>query len=249
MLTKHADVCAPHSEFSLESNKVHFILAIENASGLLEENENFTQIYSRVDAQDWLYISLTWNEENRFGGGNHTNVGLKRDGEHLLEYMDGKQIAIDLSHTSVALANDILNHIHKKNLKLIPIASHSNFRQVLDHRRNLPDAIAKEILALGGIIGINFIRPFIGEKGGDFISHIEHAFTLGAQDQLCLGADFFGGIITSSIEHLQPFFQKDFANASCYPTFFKLLEQAFSEDQIKKIAHQNALSFIKHLKS
>ena len=61
-----------------------------------------------------LYISLTHHGENRFGGGNKADAGLKDDGEALLDYIDGKHIAIDLSHTSDALAHGIVNHIDRK---------------------------------------------------------------------------------------------------------------------------------------
>ena len=248
MLKKHSDWCASFSELDEKSSRIHFSLALENASGLLEEEESFEKLFQRFETQDWLYISLTWNEENRFGGGNATSVGLKQDGELFLEYMDGKQVAIDLSHTSDALAHGILNHIHKKGLKLIPIASHSNLRRVKDHPRNLPDELAKEIMRLGGVIGLNFVRHFVGDHPKDFIQHIEQALTIGGENHLCLGADFFGGIPMPKIEHLRPFFQESYSNSACYPHFLSFLETAFSMQQIQKIAHQNAEAFFKRLR-
>jgi microsomal dipeptidase-like Zn-dependent dipeptidase len=57
-----------------------------------------------------FYISFTHHTENRFGGGNYSdNIGLKKDGEQLLEYMDGKSIAIDFAHASDQLMIDALN--------------------------------------------------------------------------------------------------------------------------------------------
>ena len=127
---------APFAEFHLKDKRVHFILAIENASGLLDENEPFDLLFERLNLfQQYggplLYVSLTWKSENRFGGGDDTGVGLKREGEVFLEFLSDTNISIDLSHTSDALADDILNFIHKKNLRIKPIASHSNFRRVL----------------------------------------------------------------------------------------------------------------------
>ncbi|NGX50859.1 MAG: hypothetical protein K1060chlam2_00710 [Chlamydiae bacterium] len=244
MLKSRSALCAPYTDFDPNSDRVHFILAIENASALLEEEEALERAFERLDAERWLYISLTWNDENRFGGGNNSKAGLKRDGEHLLEYISGNEIAIDLSHTSDALADGILNYIHKRGLKIVPIASHSNFRSIKDHCRNLSDVIAKEIVALGGVIGLNFVRHFIGDRPQDFIQHIEHAFALGARDQLCLGADFFGGIPLPELDHLRPFFQKEFSNSSCYPAFFELLEQSFTSEQLKKLSHQNLLAYL-----
>lgn len=248
MLQNHRTQCAPFGAFNKDLDKVHFILAIENGSALVEETEPLDKCFERFDQESWLYVSLTWNEENRFGGGNHSTVGLKPDGKHLLEYMDGKGVAIDFSHTSVALAHDILNHIHKKGLKIFPMASHSNFRKIKDHPRNLPNEIAKEIGSMGGVVGINFVRAFIGDKREDFLSHIQHGLKLIGDDHICLGSDFFGGIPVEGLEHLMPFFQKDFSNASTFPAFITFLEGTLSSDQIKKLAYENALIFIEKLK-
>ncbi|QVL58001.1 MAG: membrane dipeptidase [Simkaniaceae bacterium] len=221
-------------------SKTKFILAIESCCGLLEEEEPLDLLFDRFDQEKWLYVSLTWKEENRFGGGDQTKTGLKRDGEILLEYMDGKGISIDLSHTSDPLAEGILNHIDKKGLQIIPIASHSNFRAIIDHPRNLPDYLAKEIIARSGVIGINFVRHFVGNHPEDFLSHIHHGLALGGEDTLALGADFFGGIPLPSIEHLRPFYQESFSNSSCYQEFLRLLEGTFSQSQIQKLATLNA---------
>lgn len=224
--------------------KTDFILAVESCCSLLEEEEPLDLLFDRFDQEKWLYVSLTWKEENRFGGGDQTKVGLKRDGEILLEYMDGKGVAIDLSHTSDRLAEGILSHIDKKGLQITPIASHSNFRVVKDNPRNLPDALAKEIIARNGVIGINFVRHIVGNHPEVFLSHIHHGIALGGEDALALGADFFGGISIPAIEHLKPFYQESFSNSSCYPEFLRLLEKDFSQSQIQKIASLNAKRLI-----
>lgn len=220
--------------------KTHFILAVESACGLLEEEEPIELLFPRFDEEKWLYVSLTWKEENRFGGGDQTKVGLKRDGEILLEYMNGKGVAVDLSHTSDLLAEGILNYIDKKGLDITPIASHSNFRFIKDHPRNLPDYLAQEIINRGGVIGINFVRHFVGNDPEDFLKHIQHGLSLGGEEVLALGADFFGGLSLPAIEHLKPFYQESFSNSSSFPQFLALLRKELSENQIEKIAYCNA---------
>jgi len=217
-----------------------FVPAIENASGLLEEGEVIDLLPERFDQEKWLYVSMTWKDENRFGGGDMTQVGLKEDGRRLLDYMDGKGVAIDLSHSSDTLAEEIFDYLHKKGLKILPIASHSNFREVKMHPRNLPDAFAKEIIRMGGVIGINFVRHFVGNEPDDFVRHIEHGLSLGGEDALVLGADFFGGISIPAIELLKPFYQSRYSNSSCYPVFYQLLETAFGQKQADKIFYKNS---------
>lgn len=221
-----------------------FILAVESCCGLLEEDEPLELLFSRFDEEKWLYISLTWKEENRFGGGDQTQIGLKPDGEVLLDYMDGKGVAIDLSHTSDPLAEGILSYIDKKGLDLILIASHSNFRAIKDHPRNLPDHLAKEIIYRGGVIGMNFVRHFVGNEPEDFLKHVSHGLSLGGEETLALGADFFGGISFPAIEHLKPFYQEPFSSSCCYPAFLDLLRTEFSEAQVEKVAALNVKKLI-----
>lgn len=220
-----------------------FLVAIENASGLLEEGEDLGLLFKRLDhlqkeAGPLLYISLTWNTENRFGGGNETHIGLKSDGEALLEYIAGKGIAIDLSHTSDPLAHEILNFIDKKNLKIQPMASHSNFRAICNVPRNLPDDLASEIIRRKGVIGLNFVRKFVGE---DFVPKmvemIQHAKSLNGLDSLVFGADFFYNEFTS-------FFFEEFGNASCYQRLVAILREHFSHEIVEKIAYKNASHFL-----
>jgi microsomal dipeptidase-like Zn-dependent dipeptidase len=229
--------------------KIHLILAIENGSTFCDEEEMLDHGLKRLE--QWLkeagriaYISMTWNDENRFGGGNATKIGLKKDGEKLLEWMSGKNIAIDLSHTSDPLAHDILNYIDKRKLLIVPVASHSNFRVIANVPRNLPDEIAKEIVKRGGLIGLNFVRAFLGSDGpDDFIRQVEHARNIDAISHLCFGADFFDDRDIDGLDHLRPFFLSGYEDSSCYPKVIELLRQEFSEGQVAKIAYDNLAKF------
>ena len=245
MLRDFKERVASITNYTPEKKRVHFALAIESLSCLLEEKEPFEYLIERLKALEdpLVYASLTWNEENRFGGGNLTQVGLKREGEIALEILAEEGIAVDLSHTSDPLADDILNYIHKKSLKLRPIASHSNFRSILNCPRNLPDAVAKEIANFGGVIGINFIRVFIGEQNEDFLKHIQYGIELVGSDAIALGGDLFGGIETPTLQDLKPYYLQ-FDSSACYPEFFQFLEKELSHNQIKKIAHLNAEQFL-----
>ncbi len=248
----YPDDCIRLNELQMPepNGKVHIIAAIENASGLCNESEPLEGCFTRFDqyrevAGPILYISLTWNYENRFGGGNLSKIGLKRDGELLLDYLDGKNITIDLSHTSDALAHDILNYIDKKGLLIIPIASHSNFRSIANQPRNLPDDLAKEVLKRGGVIGFNFVKAFIGKKyPDDFMRQVDYARSLGALDQFCFGADFFYDKDTPiSLHPFLPFYYEAFADASCYPKLIEYLYEVFTKQELEKIAHKNLAGF------
>lgn len=241
----------PKEPFALHQG-VHGVLALENASSLCEEEEPLERAFERLtrfqhEAGPILYVSLTWNHENRFGGGNKSPVGLKRDGELLLEFLSGRGIAIDFSHTSDALAEGILNHIDKRGLQLMPIASHSNFRAVTDHPRNLPNGIAREIIRRRGVIGLNLIRSFVGPRfTEDFVRHLVHGLALGAHQQLCLGADFFYEGDFPNQENLL-YFDERFGDSSCYPDLLHLCQAVLEPDQIAGLAHGNLNAFLQRL--
>lgn len=254
MLMAHRkDVVQADGEFLQDmdlNSKIGVVVAIENAAGLAEENVPLEQAFKQLDQLIQLtgriaYISLTHHTENRFGGGNYTEgIGLKEDGKKLLDYMHGKKIAIDLSHTSDHLAEGILKHIDKESLDVPVLASHSNFRGVWDHKRNLNDEFAKEIIARKGIIGINFLRAFLDDKNPERVfEHILYGFELGAGEQMCFGADFF---YTKDFpdKSRHPFYFPLVENASKYPSILDRLAENLHQTQLEKLAYKNAKRFL-----
>lgn len=252
LLTHSQELVQADAEFlkSIDLNsKIGMVAAIENAAGLADEKAPIQKAYEQLDKLILMtgriaYISLTHHTENRFGGGNYTEgIGLKEDGKRILDYICGKKIAIDLSHTSDLLAEGILSHIDKHNLHIPVIASHSNFRSKWNHRRNLSDDFAKEIIRRGGIIGINFLRAFLdNEKPERIFDHILHGFEIGAEEQMCFGADFF---YTKDFPDpsRHPFYFPIVEDASKYPSILEKLAQHLSTNQLEKLAYKNCQYF------
>ena len=242
-------------EFSPEKAELKdglgIIAAVENASGLCEEDQPIEDAFKNLD---WLisqakimYVGLTHHLENRFGGGNFTQAGLKDDGKRLIKYLDGRKIAVDLSHTSDQLAYGILNFIDQHHLDIPVLASHSNMRAVFDHNRNLPDELVTEIVNRGGLIGLNFVKYFINpENPSEIYRHIEHALKLGAEDHLCFGADFFDDK-SHPEQDRYPFFFPEFGDSTAYSTINSRISELFSDEMKEKISHRNALSYFKRL--
>jgi microsomal dipeptidase-like Zn-dependent dipeptidase len=234
---------------------IQVVPAFENAYALCEEAEPLQKGLSFLSDvhktfKHILYISLTWDLENRFGGGCGSKAGLKEDGKSLLQWMDGKKIAVDLSHASDYLASDILDFLSQKSLQVPVIASHSNMRSIHPKERNLPDWLVLEILNRQGIIGLNFFAPFIGSNFEQIQDHVEHLFSLGGKNHLCFGGDFF---LFEDFDYLMnkyqtnvPFFS-EFSNASCYPLALQFLQKALSltSSDLQAIAFDNFLNYAK----
>lgn len=234
------------------NEKVGMLASLESASAfcnevitLKEGFQNLEKIITNVG--DLFYISLTHHSENRFGGGNYATAGLKEDGKSLLDYINGKKISVDLSHTSDALAYGILEYIAKNNLEIPIMASHSNYRAVYDHRRNLPDDIAQEIITQKGLIGLNFLRDFVNPDKVDALGdHLEYGLKIGARDAVAYGADYFytnGMADRSRI----PFYNKAIENASCYPNLNTEFSEKLGNEIVKQLSYENALNYIKRV--
>lgn len=251
-----------HQEEQLDeiqtSPSIKILPAIENASSFCCEDEDLSQGLKNLSAfqkkmnSKIAYVSLTWNTENRFGGGAHTKIGLKEDGKRLIDFLSQKKIPIDLSHASDYLAYDILSYIDKQNISINTLASHSNLRSITNVPRNLPDDIAQEIWRRDGIVGLNFIRPFIGaDSFCNFTRHLERALHLGGADGICFGADFFYGDDVSPPyrKPAEEIFFPSYDHAGCYPDVIRLWQKELnlSQEILMKISHQNLNRFIKTL--
>lgn len=233
-----------------ENEQIGLIAAIESASGLCNETEPLDNAFANLEmilanVERLFYISFTHHYENRFGGGNYSTPGLKPDGEVLLEYISGKQIAVDLSHTSDALAHDILDYTYKKGLQVPVIASHSNFRDVWDHRRNLTRENAQEIIDRNGLIGMNFLRAFVNNDEPEaLLDHMSYGVELpGGQESLCFGADFFYWRDFPDPKRI-PYLFPEHENAEKYQSILDSLGDRLNFEQQEKLAHKNVERFI-----
>jgi membrane dipeptidase len=257
LLKKYADLLSPIDADFLEQIESHsqigIIASIENAAGLATEDAPLERAFHQLEdiishTGQLAYISLTHHTENRFGGGNYSEgVGLKDDGRRLLDYISEKKIPIDLSHTSDLLAEAILNHIDQEKLVVPVIASHSNFRAIWDHKRNLTDEFAQEIVHRKGYLGMNFLRAFLDNENSErIVDHILYGFQTGLEDHLCFGADFFyTHDFPDPSRH--PFYFPIVEDASKYPSLLDKLSDSLSNAQLEKLAYQNVRNFYKNL--
>ena len=252
LVSKHPEkynLWDPNTPIKKTEGPISIAIAFENAYSLCLEDQKITEglLYLENTLSTFkniLYISLTWDLENRFGGGCGSKVGLKEDGKILLEWLHQKKIAIDLSHASDYLANDILDFLEKKSLNIPVVASHSNMRSITPLERNLPDNLIKEIIRRKGLIGFNFFAPFIGSDVRKIADHISHLFSLGGEKTLCFGGDFFH---LPSFSYLKEKYKTDigffpeFPNASCYPKALSFLKQELnlSESTLQSLAFEN----------
>jgi microsomal dipeptidase-like Zn-dependent dipeptidase len=233
----------------IPDSKTILLPAIENASGFCHEDQHLDQGFKNLEqiieiTGGILYIGFMHLGNNRFGGAAGNESGLKDDGKVLLDYLDTRHIAVDLSHAGDTLAHDIFDYVDKRDLNIPIIASHSNFRNVKDHPRNLTDELARELIRRKSLIGTNFMRAYLGDDDPDVIfEHLEYALEMGAEDVMCIGADFFWDETRTQDE----IYYRKFNSAATYPLYLKEIESRFSKEIAEKIAYKNATDFIRKM--
>ena len=139
----------------------------------------------------FTFAMMSWNYENRYATGAvcAQERGLTGEGRRMVKCLLDQNIIMDVSHLSDAGVEDILSMTDKPI-----IASHSNVRALCDHPRNLRREHICEIIRRGGIIGVNFYQPFMGEGSGlkDLLRHMDYILNLGGEKSVVLGGDFDG---------------------------------------------------------
>lgn len=140
-------------------------------------------------------LSLVW-DKNEFGAssresGTREDTGLSALGRKAVSLCERLGILVDTSHLSDNSFRDVAANTARPLL-----ATHSNFRAVCPHPRNLTDEAAALIAARGGLIGLNLYPPFLSSARGatldDLLFHVEHGLSLCGDGTLALGTDMDG---------------------------------------------------------
>ena len=154
---------------------------------------------------DWgvRMMNLTWNQPNAISGTNaqQTGRGLSAEGRDFVRELEANNIYADVSHLSDAGFWDLVK-IARRPI----VASHSNARALCAHPRNLTDDMFRSVRDSGGVVGINYYRPFLGGNADlDVLAaHIEHFLSLDGEKTVCFGGDMDGcDLLADGMEGLQ----------------------------------------------
>ncbi len=195
-------------------------------------------------------MGLLWNRENEIGYpnfvaygrgdlGHGTRVlreerGLKPFGFALAERMISLGMAIDVSHASDGVFEDVAQICKRAGVPFV--ASHSNAAEIFPHARNLTDGQIGALSDCGGVVGLNFCADFLSDdptaegQRVALLAHAAHILRVGGEDVLALGSDFDGIPENAYMK-----------NAACMPTLLGDLETAFGARIAEKIAFGNTM--------
>lgn len=171
---------------------------VENADPITDPDELELWVQGGVVA-----VGLAWTTRGHYASGNgvpsdEKDSRLTDAGRALVARMDKLGVVHDASHLNDRSLADLLDATGK-----MVIASHSNCRALLgDRQRHLTDDTIREIVARGGVIGVNLCSAFLDEARwetgratiADAVRHVEHICTIaGNRDHVGLGSDMDGG--------------------------------------------------------
>lgn len=211
--------------------KCKHLLSVEGSAVLAGNLENITILKEN----SVKLLTLTWNGENELGFGADSNKGLKPTGFECVKKLEEANIVVDVSHLSDAGFYDVASVANKPF-----VATHSNSRKICNHRRNLTDEQFKYICSIGGIVGINFHKPFVTKDGkyvAKLLNHIEHFLSLGGENAISIGSDFDGADMHESLDSIEKI--SSLVDA--------LALANYSGDLINKIMFKNAFDFFERL--
>lgn len=212
-------------------SNLHFNFSVEDARLLNGKIE-------RLDALKMngvKILTLTWKGNSVIGGAYDTENGLTDFGKETVLRCFELGIIPDVSHASKKMISEVYEISAEKHLPFI--ATHSNSFYVYPHRRNLSDDDFMKIKSCGGVVGISFASEHICENEAhicDIINHVEHYFSLGGENTICLGCDF-DGIDVCPVEIPDVSY--------VYLLRDELFRVGYTVEQIEKLFYKNAFDF------
>ncbi len=184
----------------------------------------------------------------RYAQGTNATGGIGPKGRELLQKMQELNIILDATHLCDDSFDEAMEHFDGHVW-----ASHHNCRTLVDHNRQFSDAQFKELIRRGAVIGMpldawmmvpNWERgkstpKSMGVTLNTMIDHLSHICELaGNTNHVGMGTDLDGGFGKEQCPHDV----ETIADLQKIPDL--LSKRGFSEDDIKKICHQNWLNFL-----
>ena len=202
-------------------------LGIEGAHALEGDLNNIDLFYDRGIRM----MSPSHFFDNDIGGSAHGLLkgGLTPKGREMIQRMQAKPMIVDLAHASSAVIKDALA-VSTRPL----IVSHTGVKGTCNNSRNLSDDEVVGIARTGGVIGIGYWEQAIcGTDAAAVARAIRYTVNLAGVEHVSLGSDFDGAVAAP------------FDAAGLIAITDALIEQGFTDDEIRLIMGGNALRVLK----
>jgi len=149
-----------------------------------------------------LRITLVHLSSSRIGSTSSpmrlADTGLSAFGAQMVELLNERKVLVDLAHISARGFWSACD-AHAKDTPFV--VTHTGVSGVYRHWRNLDDDQIRAVANSGGVVGIMYHAPFLGDRPWagrveTIARHIAHVLRVGGEDTPALGSDWDGSIIT-----------------------------------------------------
>ncbi|KPA23067.1 Membrane dipeptidase (Peptidase family M19) [Shimia sp. SK013] len=203
------------------------MLGLEGAHPL---EGDFANLQGLQDA-GYRVIGLQHFFDNELGGSLHGtgNKGLTDFGRQVVAAIEERNLVLDLAHSSPQVALDVLA------LTDMPlIVSHTGIHSNCPVKRNFEDALMRDIVATGGVVGIGYWADVTCDDSPLGVAKtIRAAVDVVGEDHVSLGSDFDGSVPTA------------FDTAEVAAITQALMVQGLNEPQIRKVMGENMLRVLR----
>jgi membrane dipeptidase len=142
---------------AIDAGKVASLLGMEGGHSIAGSLAVLRQMYD-LGAR---YMTLTHNKNTAWADSSSVDPehgGLTKFGEQVVREMQRIGMLVDLSHVSEATMMDALDVAEAP-----VIFSHSGARAIVDHSRNVPDAVLRRLKDNGGIVMVVALPSYVSE--------------------------------------------------------------------------------------
>ncbi|HKO49306.1 MAG TPA: membrane dipeptidase [Polyangiaceae bacterium] len=149
-----------------------------------------------------LRITLVHLSSSRIGSTSSpmrlADTGLSAFGSQMVELLNERKVLVDLAHIS-ARGFWAACDAHAKDTPFV--VTHTGVSGVYRHWRNLDDNQIRAVARSGGVVGIMYHAPFLGDRPWagrveTIARHLAHVLEIGGEETPALGSDWDGSIIT-----------------------------------------------------
>lgn len=267
MIAKYPEALmfATRSSDIAKAKKAHKVASFLGMEGghVLENSLGALRMYYDLGAR---YLTLTHNVTLDWADaalGERKHGGLTPFGKEVVREMNRLGMMVDISHVSPEVMRDVLD-----TSEAPVIFSHSCARALVDHPRNVPDAILARMPQNGGVVMVTFIPPFVNRASKAWYDGLEAA-TQGLKEDAAKQAEAAYRAahpqprattqdVADHIDHVAKVAGKDHVGIACdfagmqgplgledastYPNLFaELIRRGWNDQDLTKLAGGNLI--------
>lgn len=201
--------------------------SVEGLHNLEGEGANLQRLY---DA-GMRMAGITHFFDNALAGSMHgeDKGGLSTFGREVVEEMEQLGVIVDIAHCSHQCVSEVLAMARRP-----VVSSHGGVQATCPVNRNLTDDEIRGVAATGGVIGVGYFEGAVCDiSPASIVAAMRHITDLVGVEHVALGSDYDGTVAVR------------FDTANIVQVTQALLDDGFSESQIRAIMGRNALRVIR----